>query len=141
MKQLIYIQENLKAKKSQFNKFGNYSYRSAEDIIKAVKPLLTESKTALTMNDEIMEVAGAVFVKATVKLFDNEGKLIAGCSASAKHALQQKGMSDPQITGSASSYARKYALGGLFAVDDGIDADHQSQHVNNNQADNQQGNW
>ncbi len=114
------IQKNLKAPKSQRNKFGNYNYRNQEDILEAVKPLLGE--LVLTVNDEIVEVGGRVYVKATATIRDSEGGVLTN-SAFAREPAEQKGMSDSQITGAASSYARKYCLNGLFLIDDTKDAD------------------
>lgn len=117
------IQEELKAPKSQFNKFGGYKYRSCEDILSAVKPLLAKYKRALIMEDSIENVGDRFYVMATAKLYDLDGKLVAQSYAFAREEESKKGMDGSQITGSASSYARKYALNGLFAIDDGIDAD------------------
>jgi hypothetical protein len=120
MKNLKLIQQKLVAPKGQKNKFGNYMYRSAEDILNAVKPLLGNS--LLTLSDEIVEVGGRVYVKATATFTESEGKEII-ISAYARESETKKGMDDSQITGSASSYARKYALNGLFLIDDTKDAD------------------
>lgn len=122
MKELIAIQSKLKAPKSQVNKFGGYKYRSAEDILEAVKPILHETNCILTITDDIIEVAGRVYVKATARLINSEG-LIIETSASAREEESKKGMDASQITGAASSYARKYALNGLFCIDDTKDAD------------------
>ena len=118
-KKLAKIQKELKAPKNQFNKFGNYSYRSQEDILEAVKPLLDD--LVLLVSDEIVAIGGRVFVKATAKLTD--GKETIENTAYAREAQNRKGMDDAQITGATSSYARKYALNGLFAIDDVKDAD------------------
>lgn len=120
-KKLSEIQQTLKAPKGQVNKFGNYRYRSCEDILEAVKPLLGDY--ALTLSDEMVEVGGRVYVKATATLTD--GKDSATNTAFAREAEMKKGMDDSQITGATSSYARKYALNGLFAIDDTNDADTQ----------------
>lgn len=120
---LIRIQSELKAPKNQFNKFGNYKYRSCEDILEAVKPLLTKEKLSLTISDEVINVGSYNYIKATVSLSDGTDKVTV--SALAREAEVQKGMSDSQITGSSSSYARKYALNGMFLIDDTKDADHQ----------------
>lgn len=120
-KKLAEIQQTLKAPKGQVNKFGNYRYRSCEDILEAVKPLLGDC--ALTLSDEMVEVGGRVYVKATATLTD--GKDSATNTAFAREAEMKKGMDDSQITGATSSYARKYALNGLFAIDDTNDADTQ----------------
>ena len=117
------VQSKLKVPKSQFNKFGGYSYRSCEDILEAVKPLLEAHKLCLTISDDIESVGDRIYVKATVRLIDNEGKSAIETTARAREENEQKGMVAPQITGTASSYARKYALNGLFAIDDTKDAD------------------
>ena len=122
------IQSSLKAHKGQTNKFGGYRYRSCEDILTAVKPLLTEWGCSLVILDDIVEVSGRVYVKATASLADNDSELAISATAFAREAEAKKGMDDAQITGSASSYARKYALNGLFAIDDTKDADALNDH-------------
>ena len=120
------IQCELKAPKGQFNKFGGYAYRSCEDITEAVKPLLEKYGVALTISDEITQVASRIYVKATATLRGKDGEIsVAGF---AREAETKKGMDESQITGSASSYARKYALNGLFAIDDTKDADATNTH-------------
>lgn len=119
MEKLIEIQSKLKAPKNQRNNFGNYNYRSCEDILEAVKPILGDS--LLTLTDEIVEVCNRVYVKATATFF-SDGQTHS-VSAFAREAETKKGMDESQITGSASSYARKYALNGLFLIDDNKDAD------------------
>lgn len=116
------IQAELKAPKGQFNNFGKYNYRSAEDILEAVKPLLAKYDALLTLSDEVVEIGGRVYVKATAKLADNTGNTVE-ITAFAREAEKKSGMDDSQITGTASSYARKYALNGLFLIDDTKDAD------------------
>lgn len=123
MRRLIEIQQKLKAPKNQRNSFGNYNYRNAEDILEAVKPLLKEQELALILNDEIINVENRFYVKATVTIFDTEGKPIAQSSALAREEENKKGMDGSQVTGASSSYARKYALNGLFAIDDTKDSD------------------
>ena len=123
MRRLIEIQQKLKAPKNQRNSFGNYNYRNAEDILEAVKPLLKEQELALILNDEIINVENRFYVKATVTIFDTEGKPIAQSSALAREEENKKGMDGSQVTGASSSYARKYALNGLFAIDDTTDSD------------------
>ena len=118
-KKLEKIQKELKAPKGQFNKFGGYAYRSQEDILEAVKPLL--DGLVLLISDEIVEVGGRVYVKATATLTD--GDIRIENSAFAREQLTRKGMDEAQLTGATSSYARKYALNGLFAIDDVKDAD------------------
>lgn len=121
MKELISIQSELKAPKTQFNKFGNYKYRNAEDILESVKPLLLKHSCLLTMSDDIVCVGTRIYVKAIVRL--SNGKEAIEVSAFAREPETQKGMSESQITGASSSYARKYALNGLFAIEDTKDAD------------------
>ena len=123
------IQSELKAPKGQFNSFGKYKYRSCEDIVEAVKPILSKYGYHLTMSDEVVGVGDRVYIKATCCVMDVD-KEVAKSTALAREALIKKGMDDSQITGTASSYARKYALNGLFAIDDTKDADsdeHQTQ--------------
>ena len=117
------IQSSLKAPKGQTNKFGGYRYRSAEDILEALKTLLGEWGCSLVIQDDMVEVGGRVYVKASANLIDNETESVLSTSAFAREAEAKKGMDDAQITGSASSYARKYALNGLFAIDDTKDPD------------------
>lgn len=128
MNRLINIQSKLKAPKNQKNTFGNYYYRSCEDILEAVKPLLQEEKLSLVISDEIINVGTRFYVKATAKLFDDTGKELVSTSAIAREEETKKGMDASQITGSTSSYARKYALNGLFAIDDTKDADTTNTH-------------
>jgi hypothetical protein len=117
------VQRELKAPKGQYNSFGKYKYRSCEDIVEAVKPLLNEQGLILTMSDEAIGVADRVYIKATCKVIDVANGDVIETSALARESLTKKGMDDSQITGTASSYARKYALNGLFAIDDTKDAD------------------
>ena len=120
------IQCELKAPKTQMNKFGGYAYRSCEDILEAVKPLLQKYEAALTIGDEIIAVADRIYVKATATLKGKDGEV--GVSAYAREPASKKGSDESQITGAASSYARKYALNGLFAIDDAKDADATNTH-------------
>lgn len=122
MKELIMIQQGLKAPKSQYNSFGKYHYRSCEDILEAVKPLLEEQACTLTISDEIFLIGDRYYVKATATLINSEGKVFS-TTACARESDSKAGMDASQITGSASSYARKYALNGLFCIDDTKDAD------------------
>ena len=122
MEALINIQKELKAPKSQYNSFGKYNYRNAEDILEAVKPLLAKYKATMYISDEIVEVGGRIYVKATVRFQDN-GTNSVSVSAYAREPETLKGMSDSQVTGTASSYARKYALNALFLIDDTKDCD------------------
>lgn len=120
------IQCELKAPKTQMNKFGGYAYRSCEDILEAVKPLLQKYEAVLTIGDEIIAVADRIYVKATATLKGKDGEV--GVSAYAREPASKKGSDESQITGAASSYARKYALNGLFAIDDAKDADATNTH-------------
>ena len=121
---LLNIQRDLKCDKSQFNEFGKYNYRSCEDILEAVKPLCVREGVALLISDTIEQIGGKNYIKATVELHDTEDdNLIATAAAYAREPDEKKGMDDSQITGAASSYARKYALNALFAIDDTKDAD------------------
>lgn len=120
MSKLTKIQNALKAPKSKFNTFGNFHYRSLEDICEAVKPLLAEYKCTLTIKDTVEAFGDRVYVKALACLTDDEDATFEACAtAYAREAENKKGMDEAQITGSASSYARKYALQGLFLLDDG----------------------
>lgn len=118
---LIKIQTELKAPKSQRNNFGGYNYRSAEDILEAVKPLLAKYNCQLTLADDVILVGDRIYIKATATFQDGESTITT--SALARESLTKKGMDDSQITGTASSYARKYCLNGLFLIDDQKDAD------------------
>lgn len=113
------IQKTLKAPKSQFNSFGKYKYRNCEDILEAVKPLLEES--TLVISDEVVQVGERYYVKATARF--TCGEKVTEAYGWAREPLDRKGMDDSQITGATSSYARKYALNGLFCIDDNKDAD------------------
>jgi hypothetical protein len=153
MRRLIEIQNELKVPKDQRNNFGGYNYRSCEGILEAVKPLLNKHKLALIINDEVISIDGGfditevskdekynkettrhivasnrVYIKATATIFDEEGKQIAQASALAREEETKKGMDYSQLTGSTSSYARKYALNGLFAIDDTKDSDATNTH-------------
>ena len=122
MKELIAIQSELKAPKSQFNKFGGYKYRKAEDILEAVKPLLTKQKCTLIITDDVVLIGNRIYVKATATIKNEKGE----CETTngwAREEETKKGMDGSQITGASSSYARKYALNGLFAIDDNADSD------------------
>lgn len=125
---LMQIQTKIKAPKNLYNSFGKYKYRNAEGICEAVKPFLEEYKCALTLSDEIIEIGGRIYVKATATLHDTETLETVECSAMARESEEKKGMDDSQITGTASSYARKYALNGLFLLDDTKDADSDEYH-------------
>lgn len=122
------IQARLKAPKGQFNSFGGYKYRSAEDILEAVKPLLKEAGAVLTLSDEIVAVGDRIYVAATARFLSTNGSPEISVKAYAREEATKKGMDGAQITGSASSYARKYALNGLFAIDDTKDVDATNTH-------------
>lgn len=120
---LIQIQSELKAPKGQFNSFGKYNYRSCEDILEAVKPLLAKYKVVMTITDEVVAVSDRVYVRACATLSDAEGDESVSNVAWAREDADKKGMDGSQLTGTASSYARKYCLNGLFLIDDTKDAD------------------
>jgi hypothetical protein len=125
---LLKIQSELKAPKNQFNSFGKYKYRSTEDILEAVKPLLLKYECTLTISDEIKEIGGIIFCESCVVLTDNQaGKGFQSC-ASAGIDPNRKGMDIAQSFGSSSSYSRKYALSALFLLDDTKDADATNMH-------------
>lgn len=117
------IQTQIKAPKNLYNSFGKYHYRNAEGICEAVKPFLENEKVILTLTDSIEQIGDRIYVKATASLTDIETTESIEVSAYARESLEKKGMDDSQITGTASSYARKYALNGLFLLDDTKDAD------------------
>jgi hypothetical protein len=125
MKELIAIQNELKAPKSQFNAFGKYKYRNCEDILEALKPLLLKYECTLTIEDEVKEVGGIVFIESTVSIqIDKEGRTEGrAVTAQAGIDVNRKGMDVAQSFGSSSSYARKYALSGLLLIDDTKDPD------------------
>lgn len=118
---LCKIQKELKAPKNRTNSFGKYNYRSCEDILEAVKPLLFREGLLMRISDEIVEVGGRNYIRATVEITDGKEKICN--TAFAREAEEKKGMDEAQITGTASSYARKYCLNGLFLIDDVKDAD------------------
>lgn len=130
MKKLTEVQRNLKAGKSKFNNFGKYRYRSCEDILEAVKPLL-EGMT-LVISDEVVLIGDRYYIKATATIKDVETGETESATAYAREALDKKGMDESQITGTASSYARKYALNGLLCIDDTKDADTMDNNMDNN---------
>lgn len=119
---LAKIQKKAKVEKKNKNAFGKYNYRNLEDILNVVKPLCCDSELVLTITDELQEVAGRLFVKATATVTHTDNSSISA-SAYAQHASNKKGCDEAQLTGLTSSYARKYACQGLFAIDDGIDND------------------
>ena len=124
MLELTDIQVNLKAPKNQTNSFGRYKYRSCEDILEGLKPQLSASNCYVTLNDDVVEIGGLLMIKATATITNSEGKTVS-VSAFAGIDPNKKGMDIAQTFGSSSSYARKYALNGLFAIDDTKDADTQ----------------
>ena len=122
MKELITIQSELKAPKTQVNNFGGYKYRKVEDILEAVKPLLAKQKCTLIITDDIVMVGKRIYVKATATIRNEKGE-VEEATGWAREEESKKGMDASQITGASSSYARKYALNGLFAIDDNADSD------------------
>ena len=120
---LAEVQLELKAPKNKKNSFGGYNYRSCEDILEAVKPILIRHEALVAISDEIVEVGGRIYVKATATFLDQKDGAAIQVTAYAREAETKKGMDDSQITGTASSYARKYALNGLLLIDDTKDAD------------------
>lgn len=118
------IQSELKVPKSQYNKFGDYNYRNCEDILEAVKPILKEAGAVITLADEIQLLGARYYIKAVATLTDVDSKESITSTAYAREDEERKKMDGSQLTGSASSYARKYALNGLFAIDDTKDSDY-----------------
>jgi hypothetical protein len=126
IKKMVKIQSELKAPKNQVNSFGKYKYRSCEDIIEAVKPLLAKEGLYMMIYDDIVEVGGKNYVKATATVYDGNDTISS--MSVARESIDKKGMDDAQQTGATSSYARKYALNGLFGIDDTKDADATNTH-------------
>lgn len=127
---IIAIQSELKAPKNQFNSFGKYKYRSCEDILEGVKPLLSKYGLVQTISDTITQVGDRYYIRATITITQGDGSAVKEVSAFAREPENKKGMDESQITGTASSYARKYALNGMWLIDDTKDADtdeHQKQ--------------
>ena len=122
MKELLQIQSELKAPKGQFNAYGKYKYRSCEDILEAVKPILKKNNCTLLLSDSLIYVGERYYIKATATLINAEGKSVS-TEAYAREEETKKGMDASQITGASSSYARKYALNGLLCIDDNKDSD------------------
>ena len=122
MKELLQIQSELKAPKGQFNAYGKYKYRSCEDILEAVKPILKKCNCTLLLSDSLVYVGDRYYIKATATLINAEGKSVS-TEAYAREEETKKGMDASQITGASSSYARKYALNGLLCIDDNKDSD------------------
>ena len=127
LKSLIYIQQNLNAPKGQFNNFGKFNYRSLEDIESAIKPLLAEQTCGIRFSDEIEDHCGRTFLKTTLTFFNTKGDSVS-TTALAENVAEKTGMDGAQITGAASSYARKYAMNAMFAIDDTKDADSNQYH-------------
>lgn len=123
MKTLQLIQSELKAPKGQYNSFGKYHYRSCEDICEAVKPILAKHGCSLTLTDQVILIGERYYVEATAILWNAEGESVGQCKGYAREEEDKKGMDGSQITGAASSYARKYALNGLLLIDDSKDSD------------------
>ena len=124
---LIYIQQHLIVPKDQFNSFGKYNYRSLESILAAIKPLLRSQNCGIRFEDEVIELGGRTFLKTTLYFFNDKGETIT-TSAIAEHTATKTGMDAAQITGAASSYARKYAMNAMFAIADTKDVDSDSYH-------------
>ena len=120
---LLSIQTELKAPKSQYNSFGKYNYRNCEDILEAIKPLCAKYKAVSVMGDEVIQIGERYYIKSTARLIDLESEGVVENTAYAREEAEKKGMDGSQVTGASSSYARKYALNGLFAIDDTKDSD------------------
>ena len=129
LEKLNKIQTELKAPKNQYNKFGGYSFRNCEDILGALKPYLKETKTVITLNDDISFIDGRFYIRANVTLWDCESDNYITNTAYAREEENKKGMDASQVTGASSSYARKYALNGLFGIDDTKDSDTTNQTI------------
>ena len=126
---LTYVQSKLKAPKNQYNSFGKYNYRSCEDILEGLKPLLTEVKAIVTLSDNIIQIGDRYYLQSTATFVDSESSEKITTSSLAREDESKKGMDLAQVTGSVSSYARKYALNGLFAIDDTKDSDSTNNHI------------
>lgn len=127
-KKLLEVQGELKAPKSQFNSFGKYTYRSCEDILEALKPLFVKTKSTVILRDKILLIGDRYYLEATAIFIDTETGETVENTAIAREDETKKGMDLAQVTGSVSSYARKYALNGLFAIDDNKDSDVTNKH-------------
>lgn len=128
LEKLMQVQSELKAPKGQYNSFGNYKYRSCEDILEALKPILVAHKCTVTLTDTVEQIGDRYYIKATARITDTEGGDSEQNTAFAREDADKRGMDVSQITGTASSYARKYALNGLFLIDDTKDADTDAYH-------------
>lgn len=126
MQELIEIQIELKAPKGQYNSFGKYNYRNAEDILEALKPLLKAKNCILVLSDEIVNIGERYYIKATATIIKGDVKVVV--NGYAREEESKKGMDGSQVTGASSSYARKYALNGLFLIDDTKDSDTANTH-------------
>ena len=127
---LLAIQTELKAPKSQYNNFGKYKYRNCEDILESLKPILAKNKSTITISDDVVSVGNRIYIRATAKIVDTETGESVETTAYAREEESKKGMDGSQLTGSSSSYARKYSLNGLFAIDDTKDSDYCSPELN-----------
>ena len=123
LKRVSLAQNELKAPKNQYNYFGKYNYRSCEDILDAAKPICKKHNLLLTLSDKVFQIGERYYIEATATLYDTESEKSLTSTASAREAESKKGMDESQVSGTASSYARKYALNGLFNIDDTKDAD------------------
>ena len=127
---LLAIQTELKAPKSQYNNFGKYKYRNCEDILESLKPILAKNKSTITISDDVVSVGNRIYIRATAKIVDTETGESVETTAYAREEESKKGIDGSQLTGSSSSYARKYSLNGLFAIDDTKDSDYCSPELN-----------
>lgn len=134
MKELVEIQSKLKAPKDNYNSFGKYKYRSAESILESVKPLLKEYGCILTVSDDIVMVGDRIYVKATATISNEKGEYITTSAFAREAEVGKNGMDVSQVTGATSSYARKYALNGLFCIDDTKDTDTEEYQAQKNKA-------
>ena len=135
-KKLSNVQQKLKAPKNQMNKFGGYKYRSCEDILQAVKPLLSSEGLTMTITDELTMIGDRYYIKATVTVIDGKEGDTHTVHGYAREEENKKGMDSMQLTGATSSYARKYALNGMFAIDDTKDSDATNKHGKDNKKSN-----
>jgi hypothetical protein len=126
-KKILNVQAELKAPKNQYNAYGKYKYRSCEDILEAVKPLLVKNQLFMRIDDNIVNIGNRFYIKATVQICDETGSCTS-VSAVAREEESKKGMDGSQVTGASSSYARKYALNGMFLIDDTKDSDATNDH-------------
>lgn len=139
-KKLLNIQNELKAPKGQYNSFGKYSYRSCEDILEALKPLLLKNNSTIIITDKIINISDRFYLEATITFIDVETGESISNSALAREEESKKGADSSQVTGSTSSYARKYALNGMFCIDDTKDSDATNTHGKENNTQQGKGN-